>query len=223
MSPVRRGRPHVASDARAVPYAQRTRVAAPPTERRLVVTCRYLRSRKGRGVGPSEYPAGVTDDTAEPGDPTSAPAADTVPLLSQDFTEATVTTLRHVLHAHVTAVGLAGDDGYDFVLAVHELVTNAVRHGGGRGRLELRRQQDVLICEVIDQGQSPARLPVRLSEVNTAGGRGLWLAHQLAGGLILTRRPDGVTATVTVCLEPATAGGAVTPGRPDGLAQDQPG
>ncbi|MGB2570981.1 ATP-binding protein [Micromonospora citrea] len=168
----------------------------------------------------------MTDDTADPGDPTSAPAADGVPLLSQDFTEATVTTLRHALHAHVTAVGLIGDDGYDFVLAVHELVTNAVRHGGGQGHLELRRHQDVLICEIVDQGQSPANLPVRLSEVDTAGGRGLWLAHQLAGGLILTRRPDGVTATVTVCLQPATADGALTPGRngqSDDRAQDQPG
>ncbi|WP_280841626.1 ATP-binding protein [Micromonospora sp. A200] len=102
----------------------------------------------------------------------------------------------------MTAVGLTGDAGYDFVLAVHELATNAVRHGGGRGHLELRRQDDVLTCEIIDQGPAPGHLPVRLPAVDTAGGRGLWLAHQLTEGLILTRRLDGVTATVTACLEP---------------------
>ncbi|MGN9809551.1 ATP-binding protein [Micromonospora sp. BQ11] len=117
-------------------------------------------------------------------DPTTSRAASAAsavtgpaPLLSQDFTDATVTELRHALRARVQAVGLTEDVGYDFVLSVHELVTNAVRHGGGRGHLELRRQDDVLICEVVDHGSTPGSLPVRLPAVDTAGGRGLWLAH----------------------------------------------
>ncbi|MFC4148731.1 ATP-binding protein [Micromonospora mangrovi] len=131
--------------------------------------------------------------------------------MSQEFTAATVTALRHALHACVTAVGLTGDVGYDFVLAVHELVTNAVRHGGGQGRLDLRRQDDVLICEITDEGAAGGSLPVRLPAVDIAGGRGLWLAHQLTEGLILTRRLSGVTATVTVCLEPVDNGDASAP------------
>ncbi|MGS2619467.1 ATP-binding protein [Micromonospora sp. LZ34] len=93
---------------------------------------------------------------------------------------------------------MVGDPGFDFVLAVHELVTNAVRHG----RMDLRREEDVLICEITDHGAAADSLPVRLPAVDVAGGGGLWLAHQLTDGLILTRRPDGVTATVTVCLQP---------------------
>ncbi|PWU49422.1 ATP-binding protein [Micromonospora globispora] len=124
-------------------------------------------------------------------------------LLSQDFTAATVAALRHRLRAVVTAVGLTGDVGYDFVLAVHELVTNAVRHGGGQGHLELRRAHDALICEVTDHGEAAGKLPVRLPAVDVAGGRGLWLAHQLTEGLLLARRLHGVTATVTACLEPS--------------------
>ncbi|MDH6466293.1 serine/threonine-protein kinase RsbW [Micromonospora sp. A200] len=155
----------------------------------------------------------MTDDAGafDPGYPALAAVTGVVLLMSQDFTEATVATLRHALHAEVTAVGLTGDAGYDFVLAVHELVTNAVRHGGGRGHLELRRQDDVLTCEIIDQGPAPGHLPVRLPAVDTAGGRGLWLAHQLTEGLILTRRLDGVTATVTACLEPTISDHTAAP------------
>ncbi|WP_346536726.1 ATP-binding protein [Micromonospora sp. DPT] len=120
--------------------------------------------------------------------------------MSEEFTAATVTALRHRLQAAVSAAGLVGDEGYDFVLAVHELVTNAVRHGGGHGHLQLRRQDDVLICQIRDHGAAAAGLPVRLSAVDVAGGRGLWLAHQLTAGLTLARGLHGVTATVTACV-----------------------
>ncbi|WP_200212903.1 ATP-binding protein [Micromonospora coerulea] len=152
----------------------------------------------------------MTEDpvAAEPSHPTPVPA--TVPLLSQDFTGPTVTALRHRLAAAVAGAGLVGDAGYDFVLAVHELVTNAVRHGGGAGHLDLRRQDDVLICEVSDHGAAPGSLPVRLPAVDVAGGRGLWLAHQMADGLILASGLHGMTASVTVCLSPADGPEGVT-------------
>ncbi|WP_435585935.1 ATP-binding protein [Micromonospora aurantiaca (nom. illeg.)] len=118
-----------------------------------------------------------------------------VMLLSRHFTAETVTALRHLLAVKVAAAGLSGGDGDDFVLAVHELVTNAVRHGGGSGHLELRHVDDVLVCEVMDHGAGSEPLPVELPPVHAPGGRGLWLAHQLTCGLTLTHRPDGVTAT----------------------------
>jgi anti-sigma regulatory factor (Ser/Thr protein kinase) len=163
---------------------------------------------------------------SEPVDPASVPAPATE-LISQDFTADTVTALRHRLQAAVAAAGLTGDVGYDFVLAVHELVTNAVRHGGGHGRLDLRCQDDLLICEITDEGPVAGSLPVRLPAVDVVGGRGLWLAHRLAEGLVLTRRLHGVTATVTVCLTrqgspdaASTAPAALRHDRPDGRAED---
>ncbi|WBB53318.1 ATP-binding protein [Verrucosispora sp. WMMD573] len=123
------------------------------------------------------------------------------PLLSQSFTAQTVTALRHLLTARVAAAGLTGDVAEDLVLAVHELVTNAVLHGGGRGRLDLFRRADLLVCEVTDHGhERGGDLPVNLPATNTPGGRGLWLAHHLTGALTLTRRSDGLTATVTASL-----------------------
>ncbi|GIJ78872.1 Anti-sigma regulatory factor (Ser/Thr protein kinase) [Micromonospora phaseoli] len=134
-------------------------------------------------------------------------------LLSEAFTAQTVTALRHLLAARIAAAGLTGDTAEDLVLAVHELVTNAVLHGGGHGRLELFRQADLLVCEVTDHGrQHDADLAVNLPATNTPGGRGLWLAHHLTGALTLTRRHDGMTATVTASLITGAAGPPEPPG-----------
>jgi serine/threonine-protein kinase RsbW len=138
----------------------------------------------------------------------SAGDGEATPLLSESFSAQTVTALRHLLTARVSAAGLTGDVAEDLVLAVHELVTNAVLHGGGRGRLDLFRRAHLLVCEVTDHGhERGADLPVNLPATNTPGGRGLWLAHHLTGALTLTRRPDGLTATVTASLrdEPEVA------------------
>ncbi|GAA0394657.1 hypothetical protein GCM10009541_42140 [Micromonospora gifhornensis] len=136
-------------------------------------------------------------------------------LLSLSFTGQTVTALRHLLAARIAAAGLRGDAAEDLVLAVHELVTNAVLHGGGRGRLELLRYPDRLVCEVSDHGPGGVDLTVQRPATDTPGGRGLWLAHQLTGALTLTHRPDGVTATVTASLimgstNPTLAEGSAT-------------
>ncbi|MBX7266784.1 ATP-binding protein [Micromonospora sp. Llam7] len=139
-------------------------------------------------------------DARGPGGP-SPGGGEVTSLLSQSFTAQTVTALRHLLAARIAAAGLTGDVAEDLVLAVHELVTNAVLHGGGHGRLDLFRQADLLICEVTDSGHQPGGdLAVNLPATNTPGGRGLWLAHHLTGALTLARRPDGMTATVTARL-----------------------
>ncbi|MEU7905761.1 ATP-binding protein [Actinoplanes sp. NPDC049118] len=140
-------------------------------------------------------------DPAGPGSDLTAPTT----LVRQQFSAVTVTALRHTVAAQVAVAGLSGDTADDFVLAVHELVTNAVRHGGGSGDLELRVVAESLVCDVIDHGGTSDGLPMQLSQADVAGGRGLWLAHHLSQALTLTRRPDGVTASVSVCLTDATA------------------
>ena len=75
-------------------------------------------------------------------------------MLAERFTAATVTGLRHTLIAAVQTAGMCDPAAEDFVLAVHELVTNAVRHGGGAGLLQMRLLDDVLTCEVIDHGDN---------------------------------------------------------------------
>jgi serine/threonine-protein kinase RsbW len=118
----------------------------------------------------------------------------------QEFSLETVTALRHRVAAHLAGLGLDDITAENFVMAVHELITNAVRHGGGRGVLEMRLVADTLVGEVVDHGGEPHGLPLHMPPPDVPGGRGLWLAHHLTQGLVLTRRPDGVTASVSVCL-----------------------
>jgi PAS domain S-box-containing protein len=61
-------------------------------------------------------------------------------------------------------------------LVVSELVTNAIRYGGGGIRLRLIRQ-DVLICEVSDSSSTSPRL--RHARTTDEGGRGLFLVARM--------------------------------------------
>lgn len=60
--------------------------------------------------------------------------------------------LRQAVQAHAAAAGLSGSRLLDLVIAAHELAANAVRHGAGRGRLLLSRQNGALHCRVEDAG-----------------------------------------------------------------------
>ncbi|MFG1846398.1 ATP-binding protein [Micromonospora carbonacea] len=77
--------------------------------------------------------SGGTDDVG--GGWNTARGIDDVALSSEEITVARVTALRHAVAAAARSAGLAGHGLEDFVLAVHELVTNVVRHGGGSGEV----------------------------------------------------------------------------------------
>lgn len=132
------------------------------------------------------------------GDPDDVRGAGT--LLSESVTEVAVTRLRHAVSAAAGAAGLAGDALEDFVLAVHELVTNVVRHGGGSGRLRLLRDAASLSCQVIDHGPGTEDVLIALPRPGTPGHRGLWLAQQLTDSLAIDSGPHGTTVTVTARL-----------------------
>lgn len=107
-------------------------------------------------------------------------------LIARAFDQAQVTELRHSVTSGAYTAGLRGQRLDDFVLAVNELITNAVRHGGGQGSLRLWRQAEVLICEVTDHGDgiSAHRLADRSRPApDTAGGWGLWLARELSDSM----------------------------------------
>lgn len=136
----------------------------------------------------------------------AAPVTTAPEVLSRSFDGADIVDLRHAVRDHAKAAGLTGDALFDFVLAVQELVTNAVRHGGGRGELRLRRDGDTLICDVTDHGTGfPDGLPATTGPppVDDTGGRGLWLARHFTDTLMVSDGPDGVTVSVTACLTSA--------------------
>jgi anti-sigma regulatory factor (Ser/Thr protein kinase) len=88
--------------------------------------------------------------------------------------------LRAVTTAFGRNAGLSSAQIDDFVLGVHEIAVNSVRHGPGHGVLSLWSGPDRLLAEVHDPGRIDDPLVGRV-EPDRVGlcGRGLWLANQL--------------------------------------------
>ena len=120
-------------------------------------------------------------------------------LLSEAFDHSRVTALRHAVASCAGAGGLSGDRLEDFVVAVNELMTNAVRHGGGTGRVTVWRDGRSVVCEVSDRGAGGARAPVRPARpvMDTPGGWGLWLAGELTDGITVDTGSEGTTVRVS--------------------------
>lgn len=76
----------------------------------------------------------------------------TTPILVVAFTGVEITAVRRMVTQHAAEAGLVGDQLQDFVLAVNEIVTNAVVHGGGGGELRLWETGQYIGCDVTDSG-----------------------------------------------------------------------
>ncbi|MEH1168538.1 ATP-binding protein [Micromonospora sp. CPCC 205539] len=124
-------------------------------------------------------------------------------LIADAFDQAQVTEIRHSVTSCAHASGLSGQRLDDFVLAINELITNAVRHGGGRGWLRLWREPEALICEIADHGQgiTPQRLgDRRRPAADTAGGWGLWLARELTDAMEVATSTAGTVVRISAVL-----------------------
>ena len=100
--------------------------------------------------------------------------------------------LRDALLDRAVANGLAPRRANDLVLAAHEIATNSVRHGGGRGRLRLWREHDSLVCELTDHGHLADPLVGRARPVaDGVAGYGLWMAYHLCDLVQLRALPPG--------------------------------
>lgn len=86
------------------------------------------------------------------------------------------------------------------MVAVNELLTNAVRHGGGLGRVALWAQNGDVVCEVSDSGVGLAD-PRPAANVRPAsdqpGGWGLWLAEELTDSFELRTGNGGTTVRIS--------------------------
>ncbi|MFG1689126.1 STAS domain-containing protein [Nonomuraea sp. NPDC049269] len=114
-------------------------------------------------------------------------------LLEQPFDRESMYALRATLEAHAIRAGLPEGRSADLVLIGHELASNVILYGSGRGWVRLSVVDDMLRCEVIDgDATSPER--------ETPGwpyefGHGLWMARCLSDLHAVTRGPDGTVVT----------------------------
>ncbi|MCK9897929.1 sensor histidine kinase [Frankia sp. AgB32] len=144
----------------------------------------------GHGVAPP----------GEPGvDPFAAPLPDLGPPRAElAFGPRDLGLIRAAAAAAARAEGLNSDRVGDVELAVHEVATNSVRHGGGQGVARFWSDGG-LICEVSDAGLVVDRLVGRRRpELELGGGRGLWLVNQLCDLVQLRSAQTGTTVRMFV-------------------------
>ncbi len=160
----------------------------------------HLRTATGRTVNPDfvdpatylrELP--VSDEQLE----------STPPLLADDdITD--YAGLRHAVRDRLSDVDGPADVLEDFLMAVDEMASNAVRHGGAPAGLRLWSGPGRLVCTIRDAGRGwddpfagygPAH-----GEDLSHGGMGLWLARQLCDHVAIRRAGDGVSVRLTTLL-----------------------
>ena len=96
------------------------------------------------------------------------------------FQAAGLVSVRGLVGRYASEAGLTRSRAANFVLAVNEVATNSVLHGGGKGTLSIWSDTTALTCEVRDAGRIDNPLVDRERpgpEVDSP--RGLWLANQL--------------------------------------------
>ena len=79
----------------------------------------------------------------------------------------------------------------DLVLAVNEIVTNSVRHGGGGGTLRMWETTDAVISEIRDVGHIEGPMLGREQPtLDQSSGFGLWITNQVCDLVQVRTFPD---------------------------------
>jgi anti-sigma regulatory factor (Ser/Thr protein kinase) len=113
--------------------------------------------------------------------------------------------LRAFVTRHARAAGFNADRTSDVVLAVNEVATNSLRHGGQRGALTVWQEGPTLICEVYDTGQIADPLAGRrLPSPTAVGGFGLWLVNHLCDLVQVRTGPGGSVVRLHIRPQRAT-------------------
>ncbi len=156
----------------------------------------------GRSRASAAYPQGATAcgpfaGTLEP------PGVATQKLA---FTESGLGSLRRLLGEWASGFALGYERTEHLVLAVTELASNSVRHGGGCGTVRMWREQGTLLVEVHDRGHIEEPLVGRTRPApGHPAGRGLWLVNHLCDLVQIRSAPAGSVVRVHMRLtSPAT-------------------
>jgi anti-sigma regulatory factor (Ser/Thr protein kinase) len=148
------------------------------------------------------------DEIARPFDAPLPPA----PPDAASFTleEGMLGAFRRFITEGAEREGLA-DRTSSFALAVHELATNSLRHGGGGAEILLWSTARSVICEVRDAGHVGDPMVGRVRPDNDReGGWGVWMANQLCDLVQVRSVPNGTVmrvhmakpAPVVICRTP---------------------
>ena len=112
--------------------------------------------------------------------------------------------LRHAVAAELGTVDAPRDLVEDFLLAVDEMTSNAVRHGGPPVSLQLWVGNDRVVCTIRDRGPGfddpfAGYGPAHGDDLSR-GGMGLWLARQLCDHVDISSTNHGTQVRLTIRL-----------------------
>jgi anti-sigma regulatory factor (Ser/Thr protein kinase) len=129
----------------------------------------------------------------------TALAPPVVPERAPDVELASATESRSVRAVLCDADGIDDDVTMRAGLVLSELVTNAVKHGGGSADVRMWFDAGAVVCRVVDRGPgivdpfATMRLPWLQEH-----GVGLWLSNVEATRLVLTDAPEGGTVATAL-------------------------
>jgi anti-sigma regulatory factor (Ser/Thr protein kinase) len=172
-------------DSRVVPAA----IVADARRTHPELTVGHDSQPSGRYADPVDYCAEL--DEPLPGQPDTGVAE-----LSNFFE---LVTVRAFVAAHARALGLPAGRLDDFVVAVNEVATNAIRDGGGYGGLRLWSTDRRVVGEVTDDGQGhETLLGFRRPDPHGERGHGLWITRQLVDLLEIRINQPGTTVRLHI-------------------------
>jgi len=110
--------------------------------------------------------------------------------------------LRHAVAAWAAWAGLQGQRAADFVIAVHEIATNAIQHGSPVARLALQIAGTSAQAEVRDSGHWPLE---PLAATAPGGlGMGLQVARRVCDQVTIRRGANGSAVILQMSLPDKT-------------------
>lgn len=123
--------------------------------------------------------------------------------VDQPFDKDGLYSLRATVAAHAGSLGASPRLVEHLLIVASELATNAVRHGGGAGRLRMWRDRDLLHLEISDDGPGFAdpTAGTQPPDQMSIGGRGMWICRRLVGDLRIDTGTKGSTITAVVALD----------------------
>jgi anti-sigma regulatory factor (Ser/Thr protein kinase) len=110
--------------------------------------------------------------------------------------------IRRFVASVVSTLGLGRERVSDTILAVHEVVANALTHGTGDGAVRIWTTPDAVLVQIDDGGwiEDPLAGLTRPTS-NARDGRGLWLVNHLCDLAEIRSSPNGTTARLLQKLE----------------------
>jgi DNA-binding GntR family transcriptional regulator/anti-sigma regulatory factor (Ser/Thr protein kinase) len=125
------------------------------------------------------------------------------PVAEHSFTRE-LAAARRFAGEQAERAGLAPKRLVDALLAVQEVASNAVVHGGGHGTLRTWTQDGRFVCEVSDEGPGladPLVPHLTLDPAMRGGPRGLWIARLLCDLVEVRSRRPGLVVRLHLAIE----------------------